>query len=232
MAKTNTPPAIDAAGLRPGDLLVLPDGSGRWADTLEDVGVDSEPGRIQVRRRADDGLYSVSARLVRALRLVPCENDAGAAPRDAAASPEPSTPGTITAAQRRTLFGLARRRRLEHDDLCALTPAGSVSKLSAAEAAALIDRLGGQADPPGDVTCRQRGMMAHLQRLLGWKDSELSAWLTKRFRVASFACVTDKAQVRRIIAGLVRMHSSIQAARQGGVARPHESERSGLGAAG
>lgn len=47
----------------------------------------------------------------------------------------------ITAAQRRALFAAANQRGLSLDDLRALTPQRSVSKLSAQEAAALLQRL-------------------------------------------------------------------------------------------
>ena len=49
--------------------------------------------------------------------------------------------GPITEGQRRALFAAAGRIGLDLDGLRAMTPAGSVSKLTRAEAASLLNRL-------------------------------------------------------------------------------------------
>lgn len=51
------------------------------------------------------------------------------------------TPATISASQRRALFAAANSRGLSLEDLRALTPQHSVSRLTSDQAAALIDRL-------------------------------------------------------------------------------------------
>ncbi len=54
--------------------------------------------------------------------------------------------GPISGPQRRALFAIAKARGLEIDDLRAMTPLDSISKLSRAEAAELLQRLNAGSD--------------------------------------------------------------------------------------
>lgn len=63
----------------------------------------------------------------------------------------------ITPGQRRKLFVLADERGMSIDDVRDMTPAGSISALSRAEAAALLDRLSGGADFQEHRRARPRG---------------------------------------------------------------------------
>ena len=223
--------------LEPGDLLVLPDGSGRWRETLTYCGPGDGPYMLRVQRQSDGQLYEVDVRLVRQPRLVGAP-DASTGPQGDARPPGgPSDADRITADQRRLLFALARQRGMGKEDLRAATPAGSVSKLTRAEASALIDRLRGPASPArrtprGTVTMKQLGMMAHLVKMIGFSSEQLGAWLSKRFGVRSIDEISDKQQARKIIAGMLKVYQNAGAVRQGGPTRGVPPERSGTGAAG
>lgn len=110
----------------------------------------------------------------------------------------------ITPAQRRALFAAARQRGLTTDELRDMTPTGSISMLTRADASRLLDRLNkGSRDqgtkgsrsvapvsnrrrprrPKGVVslvTAAQRDKLAALRMELGWTDDHLQAWLAKR----------------------------------------------------
>lgn len=114
-------------------------------------------------------------------------------------SANPSAP--IHAAQRRALFAAARARGMSTDDLRAMTPAGSISMLTADQAHCLLDRLNGNspfairhssfggrrrrrpraaAGVIRMVSPEQRALIISIRMELGWTDAELHDWLMKR----------------------------------------------------
>ena len=240
MVGVQGPEMVANNGLRPGDIMVLPDAEGRWSGAYEYVGTDDgSPDRLIVRDRSGDRqLYSVRADQVRR-PAVSADHDATEEERVA----DPSTgasPGEecITDAQRRCLFAMAHKLGMEIDDLRAATPQGSISKLSRVEAAALIDRLGGQPGSSasnwraqGTATAKQLGMIAHLRDLIGFTEEQFSHWLTKRFKVTGIAQITDKGHASRVIGGLLQMHA-IRSGVAGSDSNGHRPGRSQAGAGG
>jgi len=102
----------------------------------------------------------------------------------------PLSPG-----QRRAIFAAGRARGLGLDDLRSMTPAGSVSSLTAAQAAGLLDRLnaGGSFErarrprPPRRpagvirrVTAAQMAKIEQLRLALGWERDGLERFLAQR----------------------------------------------------
>jgi hypothetical protein len=121
---------------------------------------------------------------------------------------------------------LGRGLGFDIDDLRALTPAGSISRLTRAEADALIGRLrggrggsGSQWRAQGTTTSRQLGMMAHLCDLIGFTEAGFCEWLSKRFEVQHPSEITDRAVAAKVIAGLVRMQSNVSAGHLAGRGR-------------
>ncbi len=107
------------------------------------------------------------------------------------AGTEPLSPG-----QRRALFAVGKRRGLSIDGLRELTPAGSISALTRAQAAGLLDRLNVGTDyehprpaqrqprrPRGVYAIASEGQRRKIEALridLGWKAEKLQAWLAGR----------------------------------------------------
>ena len=212
--------------LTPGDIVVLPDADGRWGEGFEYLGPDDErPGRLLVRPLGEGGgVLSARPDLVRRPTVLGVATDS-AAPVEAKTAvevpgaSEPSEPSGgepgITAAQRRRLFALGRSLGMNTDDLRAATPAGSISRLTRAQASELIDRLDGRPDRKGSAyadqgtaTGRQLGMIAHMRDLIGFSEAEFAAWLSKRFKVGSIGEIDDSRLASRVIGGLVRMHQN------------------------
>ncbi len=138
----------------------------------------------------------------------------------------------ITAAQRRALFGWAQRRGLSHEDLRALTPAGSVSRLSREQAAELIELLTGRPgtgdpiEPRGTVTRAQIGLLAHLRDRLGFTAAGFESWLRRHFGVRALEDLNDRGEASRIIAALLNMKATRDARAEG---RPGVEIRSRAG---
>jgi len=231
---------LPSDGLRPGDILILPDTQGRWFGAYEYIRPDDDsPDRLIVRDRSGDRqLYSVRADQVRR-PAVSADHDATEEERVADPSTE-ATPGeeSITDAQRRCLFAMAHKLGMDIDDLRAATPQGSISKLSRVEAAALIGRLGGQPASSasnwraqGTATAKQLGTIAYLRDLIGFTDEQFSHWLSKRFKVAGIAQITDKAHASRVIGGLLQMHAN-RSGVAGSDSNGHRPGRSQAGAGG
>jgi len=102
--------------------------------------------------------------------------------------------GPATMAQKKAIFAAARARGLDIDDVRALTPRRSVSKLSIREAAALLDRLnaGTACERTGRRSPRRpRGVIAMpspaqlakiegLRESLGWSREGLASFLSER----------------------------------------------------
>lgn len=98
----------------------------------------------------------------------------------------------ITPAQRTALFAAARSRGLGIDDIRAMTPAGSISKLTRLQARELLDRLNAGTPhavqhrprrPKGVyalVTDAQRNKIEALRIELGWTPERLKEWLGER----------------------------------------------------
>lgn len=211
--------------LKQGEILILADDNGRWAGAFTFVGVDEQnPDRLLVRERGGEGrLYRVlTSRLRRPIRpaVVPSEPAppagegpaAGDSPPASGASPAAARadrPGKITAAQRRRLFARAHELGCDVDDLRAMTPTGSVSKLTRPEAAWLIDQLEGsnRGGPPADSgpTARQLAMIGHLRDEIGFAGPQFDAWLAGRFKVHDLPEITDRRLASRVIGGLLAM---------------------------
>jgi len=107
--------------------------------------------------------------------------------------------GGITAAQRAALFAAGAARGLSIDDIRALTPAGSISMLSRAQASDLLDRMNsgtayahprpvrrGPRRPKGVYRVRTPTQLAKIEALrvqLGWTAEGLAGWLSERHYV-------------------------------------------------
>lgn len=104
-------------------------------------------------------------------------------------------PSPITPAQRKAIFAAARAKGRSVDDLRAMTPNGSISRLSRREAFDLLNRLnaGTEHDRPAPrrrprrakgmyafVTDAQRDLIAALRLEIGWSDEQFRDWLGKR----------------------------------------------------
>lgn len=115
-----------------------------------------------------------------------------------AASEQPVTmPGPISAGQRKAIFAAAHARGMSIDDIRDMTPAGSISKLTAAEASRVLDSINagtqhelprrkrprGPRRPKGSIrlaTPDQHRFIAALRIELGWTEGELDEFLSKR----------------------------------------------------
>ena len=99
----------------------------------------------------------------------------------------------ITDAQRRAIFAWGRANGMSIEDLRAMTPAGSISKMTRDQASKLIDRLNREQQAkrprrrkrrPKNVfaiaTEEQRAKIDSLRLTLGWSPEKLDAWLSKR----------------------------------------------------
>jgi hypothetical protein len=102
----------------------------------------------------------------------------------------------ISPEQRTAIFAAARRLGMEINDVRALTPAGSVSQLTYAQASDILDSLNRGSGyqhpraykrPPRRpkgvyrmVTPEQLGKIEALRIELGWEPDKLQAWLAKR----------------------------------------------------
>ena len=102
----------------------------------------------------------------------------------------------ITSAQRRALFAAGSARGLDIDGLRSLTPDGSVSRLTRAQAAAILDRLNGGGEhehprrsvrrprrPKGVFAFASEGQRRKIESLridLRMSPEELQEWLSQR----------------------------------------------------
>lgn len=106
-------------------------------------------------------------------------------------------PGPISAGQRKAIFAAARSRGLSIDDIRGMTPQGSVSKLTAAEASRVLDAINAGTPhelvrrkrprsprrPKGTirlVTPEQHRLIAALRIELGWTENQLREFLAAR----------------------------------------------------
>jgi hypothetical protein len=101
----------------------------------------------------------------------------------------------LTPYQRRALFAAARARGLDHQELRALTPTGSIARLTIRQAAALLDSLNRGTDhersgrprrprrPRGILAMASGAQLAKIEGLrerLGWTREGLTAFLATR----------------------------------------------------
>jgi len=212
----------EARQLKPGDLLVVvTSASGRWGEKVRFERIDAD-GMVQVTLVNDaDTLYSASPDVLRVPRVVgACSEDRVEPPAKAEPKRGRSRGERITDAQRRKLFAVAKSRGLDLEAVRDLTPAGSVSMLTRAQAHDLIDRLAGRPTAPhqvyadqGGASGRQLGLIAHLAAQIGFTDAEFSSWMGKRFGVESIAQVADGGLANRIVGGMKRMLAARQRVR-------------------
>jgi hypothetical protein len=114
--------------------------------------------------------------------------------------------GGIIELQRRRIFALARRHGLTLDDVRAMTPAGSVSELTKAQADALIRRLGGVVPGRGSkATPGQLTFVRDVARSVGFDDASLSAWLSRTFGVDAIERIPDRDAAAAVITGLLAL---------------------------
>lgn len=102
----------------------------------------------------------------------------------------------IAAGQRRALFAAAERLGWSLDDLRAVTPGGSISKLTVRQASELLDRLNA-GTPAAEQHATRRGprrpktvfamptpaqrvKLDALREALGWTAERLNEWLSER----------------------------------------------------
>ena len=122
----------------------------------------------------------------------------------------------ISQPQRRKLFAVARERGLTHDDLRAMTPAGSVSALSYHQAAELLTRLCGKPYRAPErrrrrsrrtgaipiATNPQKFYIRILADQLGLSKSQLDAYIRSRHHRNGLADVIQGKDASDIIEGL------------------------------
>ncbi len=239
---------VDNSTWQAGDLAVLVGPSGHWVGPYEFVRFDEHaPKRLMMRSPDGGSLYSVRADLVKRPNVLGASGDApkvshvngqpstGHEPNEAVTESacqqsvtgrrfsrtggDPGRAAGITGAQRRTIFGLAKGIGFGLDDVRALTPCGSVSALSRAEAADLINRLrggSGQAAESGTYddssasdrpTAAQRRTLAKLRAELGFTDAQFAAWIAGRFRIHD-ARKMDRKPASRVIGALIAMRKN------------------------
>lgn len=120
----------------------------------------------------------------------------------------------ITAEQRRRVFAIASAVGLDLDGVRALTPKGSVSRLTRRQADELIGRLkaleleqmkarAGQ----GTATPYQLATIHGLQERVGFDDAAFTTWL-RRFQVDGFGEINTRELASGIIFALQRMVST------------------------
>jgi hypothetical protein len=150
--------------------------------------------------------------------------------------PEQVMPGPITDAQRRAIFAAARAHGLSTDDVRAMTPAGSISKMSAVEACALLERLNSGTDYQRDrrerprsprrpkgvhamVSEPQKRRIASLRIDLGWTHEKLAEFLAKRHyshggAMSKMLTTADGSEVIELLKGVQTRHQAARAARE------------------
>lgn len=129
-------------------------------------------------------------------------------------------PGTITNRQIRRLFAIGRRRGLGVDGLRELTPEGSISRLSYAQAEALAARLSAglrsrdagdrrqrrtsreKPAPPGVVrlrTPRQVELIEHLRLRCGFSAADVDFVCRRAVSVDGLANLANRDDARKVI---------------------------------
>lgn len=153
----------------------------------------------------------------------------------------------IAAGQRRALFAAAERLGWSLDDLRAVTPGGSISKLTVRQASELLDRLNAgtpaaerhatRRSPrrPKNVlampTPAQRVKLDALREALGWTAERLNEWLSERHYshggpMSQMATSRDAREVIELLKDVVRR------SKKAGDRRGREGAGSGEAAAG
>ena len=136
---------------QPGDIYLVPDERGRWAFVLRFVRLHDGDPAVGVFRDDAGDLYVCGFHELQSARLADTGDSVEPVERDEArryrrrsrVTAQQRANRKLTDKQRAALFALAHRRGLEIDDLRAMTPQGSISKLTMREAGDLIDRLKG-----------------------------------------------------------------------------------------
>ena len=126
----------------------------------------------------------------------------------------------LTAGQRRALFSAARARGLNVDDLRSMTPLGSISAMTRAQAAHLLTRLNAGTDHAhprvqeraprrpkglyGLATAAQRRKVEALRIDLGWSTEGLAGFLSERHfidgrRMDRIDSLTDASEVIELL---------------------------------
>ena len=144
---------MNTSGPQPGDVYLVPDDEGRWACALYFVKLHDGDPAVGVFHDDAGETYVCSFHELRPARLSAREDrvdDVEAAERRryrrrSRVTAQQRAKRRLTARQRATIFALGTRRGLDLDDLRAMTPQGSVSKLTVREAGQLIDCLKGRA---------------------------------------------------------------------------------------
>jgi hypothetical protein len=207
---------IDVKRLQPGDLLILPDQDGLWGTVLEYVGPDRSEhgaGRILTKDRKTGQLFSsLPAGLIQP--AVGGDNVESPEKPPASRAEPRKDGGGITESQRKLIFALGHSYGLDIDDLRAMTPAGSISMLTQADAGRLIDRLQGnpqrsRRSAQGTATAKQLGLIEQLQAQIGFGETGFGKWLQKRFKVGSLDDVRDRGLASRIIGGLLAFERNV-----------------------
>lgn len=120
-----------------------------------------------------------------------------------------------TPRQKKAIFAAAKSRDLDIDDVRAMTPENSVSRLTRGQAAGLLDRLNAGRDRPARkrrpkanpdairlISPRQRDYIADLVTVLGWSFEKYAAWLAKSLQYESPDQVATSKDAYRVIEGL------------------------------
>lgn len=179
---------MDVDSLQPGDLFILPDDEqGHWDSIFEYMHpCDDDADRILGRALDGSGNYAVRKDHIVLPSVVgrltePGDNAGSGASADEA---EPGRRGDlpINDGQRKMIFGLGKKLGLDIDDLRAMTPAGSISALTRAQAAKLIDTLTGRPGShdlargaQGTASGKQIGLIVHLRDQIGLRATGLIA---------------------------------------------------------
>ncbi len=171
---------VDVAALQPDDLFTLLDNDGHSYGVYEYIGPnEDEPDRVFARDVGNGETYAIRKDCIVLPSVVGvCTESVGDAgtssqPGDSEAAPRGHQP--LSEAQRRMIFGLGTSKGFDIDDLRSITPAGSISALTRAQAAKLIDTLTGKPGShdvargaQGTATGKQIGLIAHLRDLIGF----------------------------------------------------------------
>jgi hypothetical protein len=214
----------------PGDIFVVPDEAGHWSGRLTFARFHNS--QADVGEFTDDAGECV---------ILPFD----AVTRPGLVDPEPSAPPKkrrvptvrsrrrkrrptddlpLTDAQRRAIFGIARRRCIDPDDVRSLCPNRSVRSLTRAQAANLIDRLNGMSwekrgrggDAADRATPQQRRYAKDLAARQGMDDAEFAAFLRRNYQADSIA---DRALNRYDLNRIINALHAIEEKRKRQIAR-------------
>ena len=159
---------VQAYEPQPGDIFLACDDGGYWAVALRFVRFDDDP-RYGIFRDDAGETYSIATDQVRPAHAVFANADRAEEPdpvqqaenrryrQRSRVTAEQRARQKLTDRQRRTIFALGKGLGLDLDDLRAMTPKGSISKLTVREANRVIASLTGNESQTAHQSASKEG---------------------------------------------------------------------------